>query len=261
MTIHGFDPRLPPLVWALTAALLLAAALTLWPATPYSRLAAWWRRAPRLVGGAGGAIALVGGWWLVKALQLTGTKAMLPMLIATLLALILGIYLPGMPARAFTRRRERLLLQTIDLAGYLQFAVESSQGDADLLRTYVRRPQRPIADAQAVVGATLAEIERRRRGNVFALLLEHAVETGSQPLIACCTALFHGAQNSRRALGPVLAQQREQLFDTLVEACKQRAQRLELLLIGISAAALAFGLLPCILYVMTGGGAALGSFL
>jgi hypothetical protein len=125
----------------------------------------------------------------------------------------------------------------------------------------VRRPQRPIADAQAVVGATLAEIERRRRGNVFALMIEHAVETGSQPLIACCTALFHGAQNSRRALGPVLAQQREQLFDTLVEACKQRAQRLELLLIGISAAALAFGLLPCILYVMTSGGAALGSFL
>lgn len=260
MTTHGFDPRLPPLLWGLTAALLLPAALTLWPAAPYGRLSAWWRRAPRMVGAMGGAIAIVGGWWLVQALQLTETEALLTMLVATFLALILGVYLPGTPARAFARRRERLLLQTIDLAGYLQLAVESSQGDADLLRTYIRRPQRPIADAQTLVGATLAEIERRRRGNIFALLLEHAAGTGSQPLIACCTALFYGAQNSRRALAPVLAQQREQLFDTLVEACKQRAQRLELLLIGISAAALAFGLLPCILFVMTGGGAALGGF-
>ena len=258
MIAHGFDPRLPALLWAFTAITLLMAALTLWPEAPFGRLASWWRRAPRVMGVISGTVIVIGGWWLMQALQLAGMDALLLMLVATLLALVLGIYLPGMPAHAFARRRELLLLQTVDLAGYLQFAVESSQGDADLLRGYIRRRQRPIADAQAVIGATLAEIDRRRRGNVFELLLEHAVATGSQPLIACCTALFHGAQNSRRALGPVLAQQREQLFDTVVEACKQHAQRLELLLIGISAAALAFGLLPCILFVMTGGGSMLG---
>ncbi|MEI7769007.1 MAG: hypothetical protein WCI67_03410 [Chloroflexales bacterium] len=105
-----------------------------------------------------------------------------------------------------------------------------------------------------MIAITLGELDRRRRGNVFELLLEQATATGALPLIASCTTLMHGARTNRRALAPLLAQQREQLFDTVVEACKQRAQRIELLLIGISAASLAFGLLPFILYVMTGGG-------
>ncbi|MEI7642936.1 MAG: hypothetical protein WCJ55_01385 [Chloroflexales bacterium] len=261
MSIHGFDPRLPALLWAVTAATLLVAALSLWPVPALSRVRGWWQRAPRLMGAVSAALVLTGGWWLGLALQLSGMPSTLLMLVAVLIALTLGIYLPGMPARAYARRRARLLLQTVDLAGYLQFAVASSQGDVDLLRGYIRRPQRPIADAQALIATTLAELDRRRRGNVFEVLHDHAVASGAPPLIACCTTLLHGARANRRALGPVLAQQREQLFDTVIEACKQRAQRLELLLIGLSAAALAFGLLPCILYVMTGGGAALGSFL
>lgn len=256
--MHGIDPRLPALLWALTALTLLATALTLWPGLEYGRLSGWWRRAPRAIGGVAGASIALGGWWLGRALGLAGLAGLLLILVAMLLALLVGVYLPGMPARAFARRRGRLLLQTIDLAGYLRFVVEGSLGDVGLLRGYVRRRQRPIADAQAIIDATLLEIDLRRRGSVFAILLEQALASGSQPLIACCTALFHGAQNSRRALGPVLAQQREQLFDTLIEHIKQRAQRLELLLIAVSAAALAFGLLPCILFVMTGGGSLLG---
>lgn len=254
MSIAGFDLRVVPLLWAITALLLLGAALLLWPNIPWGRLQRFWQRAPRLIGGVSGLTCLLAGWWLIQALQLVELAAVLAGLLALLPALIFGIYLPGLPARAYVRRRDRLLLQTVDLTGYLQFVVESSQGDVEILRRYVRRPQRPIADVQAVVAMALAELDRRRRGSVFEVLVEQATETGSLPLIASCTTLMHGARTNRRALAPLLAQQREQLFDTVVEACKQRAQRIELLLIGISAASLAFGLLPFILYVMTGGG-------
>lgn len=258
---HVPDLRILPLLWAASATLMLAAALVLWPQQPLRRLSTWWRRAPRVLGGAGGALIGLGGWWLTQALRPEPLPSALISLTALLGALVVGVYVPGFPARAAAHRRERLLLQTVDLAGYLQLAVASSLGDAELLRIYTRRPQRQIADAQAVVEGALVEVERRRRGNVFGVLHNHAAATGSEALTACCAALLHGAQSSRRALGPTLAQQREQLLDTVVEACKQRAQRLELLLIGVSAAALAFGLLPCILFVMTGGASALDGFL
>ncbi|HMO59049.1 MAG TPA: hypothetical protein PKC19_16970 [Roseiflexaceae bacterium] len=261
MNVQGFDVRIVPLSWGITALLLLAAAVLLWPQAPWGRLRQFWQRAPRLIGGLSALACLLAGWWLIQALQLVELDAALVGLLALLSALIIGVYLPGLPARAHARRRDRLLLQTVDLTGYLQFVVESSQGDVEILRRYVRRPQRPIADVQAVIATALAELDRRRRGNIFEALVDQATETGSLPLIASCTTLMHGARTNRRALAPLLAQQREQLFDTVVEACKQRAQRIELLLIGISAASLAFGLLPFILYVMAGGGTLLTSIL
>ena len=54
---------------------------------------------------------------LSGALAAIGMVATLVLVGAGVLTRPLGIYLPGMPARAFARRRERLLLQTIDLAG------------------------------------------------------------------------------------------------------------------------------------------------
>jgi hypothetical protein len=150
MLIAGFDLRVVPLLWAITALLLLGAALLLGPNIPWGRLRQFWQRAPRLVGGVSGLACLLAGWWLIQALQLVKLAAVLAGLLALLPALLLGIYLPGLPARAHVRRRDRLLLQTVDLTGYLQFVVESSQGDVEILRRYVRRPQRPIADVQAV---------------------------------------------------------------------------------------------------------------
>jgi hypothetical protein len=148
MSIAGFDLRVVPLLWAITA-------LLLWPNIPWGRLRRFWQRAPRLIGGVSGLACLIGGWWLIQALQLVELAAVLAGLLALLPALLLGVYLPGLPARAHVRRRDRLLLQTVDLTGYLQFVVESSQGDVEILRRYVRRPQRPIADVQAVVARPL----------------------------------------------------------------------------------------------------------
>ena len=164
MSIAGFDLRVVPLLWAITA-------LLLWPNIPWGRLQRFWQRAPRLIGGVSGLTCLLAGWWLIQALQLVELAAVLAGLLALLPALIFGIYLPGLPARAYVRRRDRLLLQTVDLTGYLQFVVESSQGDVEILRRYVRRPQRPIADVQAVVAMALAELDRRRRGSVFEVLV------------------------------------------------------------------------------------------
>jgi hypothetical protein len=82
MSIAGFDLRVVPLLWAITALLLLGAALLLWPNIPWGRLRRFWQRAPRLIGGVSGLACLIGGWWLIQALQLVELAAVLRWVVA-----------------------------------------------------------------------------------------------------------------------------------------------------------------------------------
>jgi hypothetical protein len=92
MPIAGFDLRVVPLLWAITALLLLGAALLRWPNIPWGRLRHSWQRAPRLIGGVSGLACLIGGWWLIQALQLVELAAVLAGLLALLPALLRGAH-------------------------------------------------------------------------------------------------------------------------------------------------------------------------
>jgi hypothetical protein len=92
MPIAGFDLRVVPLLWAITALLLLGAALLLWPNIPWGRLRRFWQRAPRLIGGVSGLACLIGGWWLIQALQLVELAAALRWVVALLPALLRGAH-------------------------------------------------------------------------------------------------------------------------------------------------------------------------
>jgi hypothetical protein len=189
-----------------------------------------------------------------QALGLYGMPRIWALLLALLVDLLLGVYLPGLEARQHTARRKRLQIQTIDFTGYMLLALSGPYGDVAILREYTRRPRRNVRDLQNLIAAVLDAHQRAGRGNVLEQLHRAAQESGCLPLIDITVAMHQVMQHDRTQVASALAEQRKQLMEATIAAYKQRAQRLELVILGVVAGALFFGLLAFILYVMTGGG-------
>jgi len=245
--------RMLPGVLLLVTSLLVFTAAGLWlPQGAWGTLNAWWRRAPRVMGG----IAGIGVAWsgvLLANMDVVPVPGSMVLLVGVLGGLVLGVYLPGTPGRLHQRRKRRLTVQTADFLGYMTLRVGSTTGDTDLLQGYIRRPDHTVRDMQAIIAAVLTGQRQAQRGDLYDLLVIHAEETENAALVSCAQTMKHGARQSRQESGPVLEQQQQQLVETVVELAKQHAQRLELVLIAVCAVALVLGLGPFILYIATGG--------
>ena len=255
MGITIADPRLPALLGLLAALLLgTASALIGLPAIAWGELGRSLRTMPRGVALGAGLVAAASVVLASQALGLRGLMRIWAFLIALLIGLLLGVYLPGLEARQHAARRKRLQLQTIDFAGYMLLALSGPYGDVAILREYTRRPRRNVRDLQNLIALVLEAHQRAGRGNVLDQLHRAAQESGCIPLIDITAAMRQVMQHDRAQVASALAEQRKQLMETTIAAYKQHAQRHELVILGVTAGALFFGLLTFILYVMTGGG-------
>lgn len=248
------DPRLPMLSLALAALLFTSSSALLWlPRVGWGALAEKLRAVPRAAGVAiSGAVALT-AWASGQALGLSGLGLALATLVALLAALVLGVYLPGLEARQHAARRARLSLQAIDFAGYMLLALRGPFGVAQVFDEYVRRPRRAVLDLQQLLRDILDEQRQAGRGNVLELLHRRAEQSGSAALTDVAATLREVVGQDRAQVAVALEEQRRQQMEELVAAQVRRAQRLENVILGVTAMALFLGLLLFILYVMTGG--------
>jgi hypothetical protein len=255
MPLNIADPRLPTLS-GLTAALLFvaAAAVTGLPGVGWGTLRRSLRAMPRSMALGAGVVAASGILLLSQALGLRGLAWTGGLLSAVFTGLLLGVYLPGLEARQHAARRKRLQIQTIDFAGHMLLALSGPYGDVAILRAYVHRPRRSVRDLQHLIATVLAEHQRLGRGNVLDQLVSAAQESECQPLIDVAVTARQVMQHDRDQVASALTQQRQRLLEVTIAAFKARAQRLELVILGVTAGSLFFGLLAFILYVMTGGG-------
>jgi hypothetical protein len=255
MALSIADPRLPTLFGFLAALLLIASAtITGLPGLSWGALRRSLRSVPRGFGLAAGVVAAGSVMVASQALGLRGLMRIWAFLIALLIGLLLGVYLPGLEARQHAARRKRLQLQTIDFTGYMLLALSGPYGDVAILREYTRRPRRNVRDLQNLIAIVLEAHQRAGRGSVLDQLHRAAQESGCIPLIDITAAMRQVMQHDRAQVASALAEQRKQLIEATIAAYKQRAQRLEFVMLGVTASALFFGLLAFILYVMTGGG-------
>jgi len=261
MALSIADPRLPTLFGFLTALLLIASATLMGlPGRSWGALRRSLRNVPRGIGLAAGVVAAGSVMVASQALGLRGLMRIWALLIALLIGLLRGVYLPGLEARQHAARRQRLQLQTIDFTGYMLLALSGPYGDVAILREYTRRPRRNVRDLQHLIAGVLAEQQRAGRGNVLDQLQQAASESGSQPLIDLTTTLRQVLRHDRAQVMGALAKQREQVINIAIATAKRRAKTLEFVILGVTAGALFFGLLAFILYVMTGGGSLLRLF-
>jgi hypothetical protein len=261
MTFTTTLPSLPALLGTLSAFLLVAAAAAIGlPGVGWGVLRRWLRATPRGIGLGAGFVAGIGITLIGRAMGLHGLALVFAWLLALLAGLSLGVYLPGMEARQHIARRKRLVLQTIDFAGYLCDALSGPYGEVAILRDYVRRSRRSVRDLQQLISDVLAEHRRSGRGSILDVLQDAAQESGCAPLTDVAATLRHVLRHDRTQVLATLTEQRQQLMQTAIADAKRRAQRLELVLLGIAAGSLFFGLLTFILYVMTGGGQLLALF-
>lgn len=254
-------PSVPAVLGTIGALLLVAAAALLaMPNNGWSTVRRSIQALPRGIALGAGLIAGASITLLGQAMGLRGLARVCAWLVALLIGLILGIYLPGLEQRQHAARRKRLLFQTIDFAGYLRDALGGPYGEVAILRGYVGRPRRTVRDLQQLVQSVLAEHQRWGRGSILDVLHQAAQASGCTPLIDVAATLRQVVRHDRAQVLATLTQQRQQLMQTAIADAKRRAQRMELVLLGVAAGSLFFGLLTFILYVMTGGGQLLALF-
>jgi hypothetical protein len=241
--------------------LLMTAAATLaLPRVSWGQLNRTLRTLPRGIGLAGGAVTAILVVLLGQALGWRGLYQILGLLVALLLALMIGVYLPSLEARQHAARCKRLQIQAMDFAGAMLLALGGPYGDVKILRDYIKQPRRNVRDMQAIIASVLDEYDRNSRGNVLDLLHQAAVATQAEALIGV-TSTLRQVLAQDRSVGPeALKDQRRQLLEETIAAYKKRAQRLEMAIMGVAALSLFCGLLFFILYVMTGGGTVLQIF-
>ena len=255
------DPRLPTLLGLLASCLLCAAAVVAGlPPTAWGTLRRSLRAAPRGVALGGGVVAAGGVLLISEAVDLRGIAWYGGLLTALFVAVLVGVYLPGLEARQHAARRKRLALQVIDFCGYMLDALHGPYGDVAILREYTRRPRRSVCDLQLLIVGVLADQQRSGRGNVLDQFHRAAEESGCKPLIEVAATLRQVLRHDRRQVVDALTRQRQQIMELAIAAAKRHAQRLEFVILGVTAGALFFGLLAFILYVMTGGGSLLRMF-
>jgi hypothetical protein len=249
------DPRAPSLLGLLATALLGTAAVLL--GLPAVRWGVIWgtlrtlsRTAGLLGGGLAASVVLISGY----ALGAQGFATILLWLVAALALLLLGVYLPGLEARRHAARARRLDAQTVDFTGYMIAMLTSGYGDAAVLREYVRRPRSQVIDVQTLVTEALETHTRAGRGNVFDILHAAVEQSGSTALRDVTATIRQVAKQDRTQVIDGLTEQRRRQLEILVADATRRARQRENVVMLTSAGALFFGMLLCILYVMTGGG-------
>lgn len=247
---------LTPLVWLTLSSvglLLSAAALLALPPRAWSEV----RWLPRLLSRTTGLLAGTAGGLLIAALGWPSASSppqrLLLLLVAGLAVLLLGVYLPGLDARQHARRRRRLAVQAIDLAGYLRLALRSSQGDVAVLQQYTTPPRRAVRDLQALLTQVLQQ-HRERGGSVYDVLHAAAESTACRELLRMTATLRAIMQQDRAQVDHALGQVRQELISAMLDRFQASLPRRETAVTAAAAGSLIFGLLFTILYVMTNGG-------
>lgn len=255
------DPRAPMLLLLLTAMLTGTAALLL--GVPKGRWGLAWKTLRALSRGAGllsgalaAALVAVSGY----ALGAQGLDLVLVWLGAALIFLALGVYLPGLDTRRHAARARRLEGQAVDFTGYMIAMLNSSHGDAAILREYVRRPRAQVADVQALIAEALDTHTRAGRGSIFDILHTVAERSGSVALRELSATIRQIARQDRTQVIAGLAEQRRRQMEIQIAIATRQAGQRENIVMLTSAGALFFGMLLFILYVMTGGGTLLHLF-
>jgi hypothetical protein len=239
---------------ALLSAMLLfgSSTLLLLPHVSWGRLSRGLRTLSRstglAIGGAAGMVLI-----LVSQTVSNTLVTVLLYVLALLCMLFFGLYLPGMESRAHAARRRRLQVQTIDFSGYMMLALNSTAGEVTVLREYIRQPRKSVRDVQLVIQQALDEHERLGRGSLWDRLHEAAVESASETLIDLASTLREIVQQDRRQVMSALTNLRQQLVERTLATFKAKAQRLEWVVLGVTACSLFMGLMVFILYVITGG--------
>lgn len=248
------DPRVPTLLALLAAALCAGAATLLFlPTYSWGRLSRSLRTVSRTNGLISGTIAGATLVLVAQTMALSGIRMLFMLTLALLVFVLIGVYLPGLESRAHTARRKRLQIQAIDFAGYMYLALNSSAGEVSVLREYVRCRRPSVRDMQQVIVQAIHEHQRAGRGSLWDRLHDAAGETGSDVLMDLTSTLREIVQQDRAQVQNAMAAQRTQLIEKTTATFTARAQRLEWVILGVTACSLFMGLLLFILFTMTSG--------
>lgn len=252
-------PGAPYLLGALAASLLAGLGLALMRPAPIADGPAQPRLGPvaRLVVGqiAGATLAILS---LAVALAGGARGGARSLLIALALSSYLGLGL-ALPRRPAVRRQQEaaaLRRLTPGLIGFVRVGLGSFESPAAILSRYVDQGRPRLAPMRRLV-AEAVQVGRDRRLRPFAALAVAARPRGCRELTDVAEALAQ-SEAEGSPVETVLAAQQATLELILQSEFKRMLRRRTMYLLMMVAISLVVGILINLLWVMTGGGAAIG---